>query len=93
MIAKGQILVFRKSADTLYLAADYTLATILYFKTLFAIPDFLLLDKVGEKYGFSSVGMFKYDFLNWSKLEKNKILSCLKWQVRIRGNCRKIENY
>ena len=48
MITKSQILVFKKSADTLYSAEDYTSATILYFKTLFAIQDFLLLEKIGE---------------------------------------------
>ena len=41
-------MVFKKSADTLYSSKDYTSATILYFKTLFAIQDFLLLDKSGE---------------------------------------------
>lgn len=48
MITKAQILVFKKSADTLYDSADYTSATILYFKTLFAIQDFLLLEETGE---------------------------------------------
>lgn len=48
MITKKQILIFEKSADTLYTAADYTSATILYFKTLFAIQDLLLLEKTGE---------------------------------------------
>ena len=48
MITKKQILVFKKSADTLYNDKDYTSATILYFKTLFAMQDFLLLNKYGE---------------------------------------------
>jgi len=48
MIGKQQILVFKASADTLYASKDYTSATILYFKTLFAIQDFLLLEKTGE---------------------------------------------
>lgn len=48
MITKQQILVFKASADTLYSAKDYTSATILYFKTLFAIQDFMLLEKTGE---------------------------------------------
>ena len=48
MIDKQQVLVFKHSADTLYLAKDYTSATILYFKTLFAIQDFILLEEVGE---------------------------------------------
>ncbi len=48
MITIPQILIFKKSADTLYNAGDYTSATILYFKTLFAIQDFVLLEKVGE---------------------------------------------
>ena len=48
MITKQQILVFKISADTLYSSGDYTSATILYFKTLFAVQDFLLLEKSGE---------------------------------------------
>src|SRR3989338_6894366 len=48
MITKQQILVFKHSADTLHTNADFTSATILYFKTLFAIQDFVLLDKTGE---------------------------------------------
>src|SRR3989338_1585668 len=48
MITKQQILVFKHSADTLHANADFTSATILYFKTLFAIHDVLLLEKTGE---------------------------------------------
>jgi len=48
MITKQQILVFKTSADTLYQSKDYTSATILYFKTLFAIQDFVLLEATGE---------------------------------------------
>ena len=48
MITKEQILVFKRSADTLYNSKDYTSATILYFKTWFAIQDFILLDKLGQ---------------------------------------------
>lgn len=48
MITKAQVLVFKKSADSLFIAGDYTSATILYFKTLFAVQDFLLLGKIGE---------------------------------------------
>lgn len=48
MITISQILVFKTSADTLYVSQDFTSATILYFKTLFAIQDYLLLDKTGE---------------------------------------------
>ncbi len=48
MITKQQIVIFNTSADTLYHSGDYTSATILYFKTLFAIQDFLLLEKIGE---------------------------------------------
>jgi len=48
MITKDQIIVFKRSADKLYDLKDYTSATILYFKTLFAIQDYLLLDKTGE---------------------------------------------
>ncbi len=48
MITIPQILVFKKSADTLFASGDYTSATILYFKTLFAIQDFVLLEKIGE---------------------------------------------
>lgn len=48
MITKEQILVFKKSADSLHRSADYTSATILYFKTWFAIQDYILLDKEGQ---------------------------------------------
>lgn len=48
MIAKRQILVFKRSADSLFQSGDYTSATILYFKTLFAVQDYLLLEKTGE---------------------------------------------
>lgn len=48
MISKDQILIFKRSADTLYSAEDFTSATILYFKTLFAVQDFLLLEEIGE---------------------------------------------
>lgn len=48
MITKKQIIVFKTSADTLYKSKDYTSTTILYFKTLFAIQDILLLEKIGE---------------------------------------------
>ena len=48
MITKEQILVFKKSADTLYDSKDYTSATILYFKTWFAVQDFISLEKIGH---------------------------------------------
>jgi hypothetical protein len=48
MITRAQILVFLKSAETLYDLKDYTSATILYFKTWFAVQDFILLEKVGR---------------------------------------------
>lgn len=48
MITKEQILVFKKSADSLHASKDYTSATILYFKTWFAIQDFILLEKIGQ---------------------------------------------
>lgn len=40
--------MFKGSADALFLKGDYTSATILYFKTLFAIQDFILLEEIGE---------------------------------------------
>ena len=48
MLTKTQILQFKNSADTLYLQKDYTSATILYFKTWFAVQDFLLLETTGQ---------------------------------------------
>ncbi len=48
MMTKAQILVFKHSADTLYSKLDFTSAIILYFKTLFALQDSLLLEKIGE---------------------------------------------
>lgn len=48
MITKKQILIFKRSADNIHLSKDYTSAVILYFKTLFAMQDFLLLEKIGN---------------------------------------------
>jgi len=48
MITKEQILTFKRSADFLYQSGDYTSATILYFKTWFAIQDYILLEKIGQ---------------------------------------------
>jgi hypothetical protein len=48
MLTKQQIQQFKKSADALYDLKDYTSATILYFKTWFAIQDYILLDKIGQ---------------------------------------------
>ena len=48
MITVEQVLQFKSSADLLYQAKDYTSATILYFKTLFSLQDYVLLNKLGE---------------------------------------------
>lgn len=48
MITKEQILIFKRSADSLYKTGDYTSATILYFKTWFAIQDYILIEKTGQ---------------------------------------------
>jgi hypothetical protein len=48
MGTKDHIFQFKQSADTLYTAKDYTSATILYFKTWFALQDFILLEKIGQ---------------------------------------------
>lgn len=48
MVDFKQILVFKKSADTLYESEDFTSATILYFKTWFAIQDNILLEETGK---------------------------------------------
>lgn len=37
---------FLKSAQLVYLEKDYTSATILYFKTLFVLLDYLILQKI-----------------------------------------------
>jgi uncharacterized protein (UPF0332 family) len=47
MIKKEQIIIFKNSADLIYNSKDFTSATILYFKTLFAIQDYILLKKIG----------------------------------------------
>ena len=39
--------MFKRSADKVFESNDFTSATILYFKTLFAIQDFILLQKIG----------------------------------------------
>ncbi len=48
MLTKDQIIKFKISADTLYDLKDYTSAVILYFKTWFALQDFILLNKIGQ---------------------------------------------
>lgn len=48
MVDFNQIKVFKKSADSLYNSEDYTSATILYFKTWFAIQDNILLEETGK---------------------------------------------
>lgn len=45
--SKKQVLMFKHSADQVFNLGDFTSATILYFKTLFAIHDFILLQKIG----------------------------------------------
>jgi uncharacterized protein (UPF0332 family) len=47
MVNQQQIKMFKNSADKIYSLKDYTSATILYFKTLFAIHDYILLEKIG----------------------------------------------
>jgi len=47
MTSKQHILTFKRSADAVYAMGDFTSATILYFKTLFALHDYLLLEKIG----------------------------------------------
>ena len=48
MVTVEHIQQIKKSADTVYKLQDYTSATILYFKTLFAIHDYKLLKKIGK---------------------------------------------
>ncbi|MFH1316062.1 MAG: hypothetical protein ABII01_00930 [Candidatus Woesearchaeota archaeon] len=48
MITKSQVLMFKKSADILFVSQDHTSATILYFKTWFALQDYILLEKIGQ---------------------------------------------
>jgi hypothetical protein len=43
-----QVLLFKRSADTIWTLGDYTSATILYFKTWFAIHDYILLERIGS---------------------------------------------
>lgn len=47
MVFKQQVERFRRSAQMLYEEDDYTSATILYFKALFALHDALLLEEMG----------------------------------------------
>lgn len=42
------IKIILKSADLVYSSKDYTSATILYFKTLFSILDFIILKSKGK---------------------------------------------
>ena len=48
MVSKQQVLLFKNSADKIFDIKDYTSSTILYFKTLFAIQDYILLQKIGH---------------------------------------------
>jgi len=43
-----QVRTFRKSADAIFEMKDYTSATILYFKTRFAIHDLILQERIGR---------------------------------------------
>jgi len=47
MVSKEQIFTFKSSADKIFELNDFTSATILYFKTWFAIQDYILLKKIG----------------------------------------------
>ena len=47
MVTSQQALLFKQSADTVFETGDYTSATVLYFKTWFAIHDVILLQKIG----------------------------------------------
>ena len=44
---------------------------------LFEGFSLLTKDNLAQKYGFSSVGMFKYDFKDWDKLNKTKFYYAL----------------
>jgi len=48
MVTRQQIMMFKHSADQIYSLGDYTSATILYFKTWFALQDYALLEKTGS---------------------------------------------
>ena len=47
MVSVEQVMTFKRSADQVFDLKDYTSATILYFKTWFAIHDVILLKKIG----------------------------------------------
>ena len=47
MTTKDLALRFRKSAEKVFKDGDFTSATILYFKTWFAIQDYFLLKELG----------------------------------------------
>lgn len=44
---------------------------------LFEAKSFFTKQTMGEKYGYLSFGMFKYDFKNWNKLKKTKFYYAL----------------
>ncbi len=57
----------------------------------------LFNDKISERYGLSSLGMFKYSFKNWSQLEKTKFYYALNGRGGKKGvlrilNCIKISD-
>jgi hypothetical protein len=47
MTTREQVRTFMTSAEHIYMLGDYTSATILYFKTLYAIHDVILLERIG----------------------------------------------
>lgn len=48
IILKENILRFFKSANLVYKDKDFTSATILYFKTLFAVLDLIIINDAGK---------------------------------------------
>jgi predicted nucleotidyltransferase len=64
---------------------------------LFEGKSFLTGKTLGEKYGYSSLGMFKYDFKDWSNVEKTKFYYALNGRGKGTGmfqkfNCIKLSD-
>lgn len=57
---------------------------------LFEAKSLFTRQTLGEKYGFSSFGMYKYDFKNWNKLEKTKFYYALNGRGKSQGIINKL---
>ena len=58
---------------------------------LFEGKSFLTGKTLGEKYGFSSLGMFKYDFKGWNNTKRTKFYYALNGRGKEKGISQKLQ--